>query len=319
MSADYRLQQHLKMSPNAQIKNLVPETLDDVPPETEWKLGRIWYNSSIGRFQSVFSKIDEGTGLPIDPVELEVQVLGEDGENLTKINYAFKKVLGKEHTLSSKKWYEEQDGIVLHQHARDVWIDRIQEIPSDTDSRFIKAYNNYTASEDTSSAGAKTFYIRDENNLRIKGFIPTTYGIQYKIKVYIAGTLIPESHASQPLFDYTNGILTFTTTPPPGEVTVDLYEYVGRTFSQYIDAEYNSVSRGILGLDTPEMEYIIQHNMNTFDVDVVIYVFDEVNGVNYWKKDVVPMILFDENRVKLQLSEAHPIRFIIKSYETPEL
>lgn len=227
--------------------------------------------------------------------------------------------MGKEYTLSSKKWYEEQDGIVLHQHARDVWIDRIKTIPADTDSRFIKAFTDYVVTEDTLSEGAKTFYVRDENNDRLNGFIPTSYGNQYKVKVKINGTLIPESHGSKPLFDYTNGILTFSTTPPIGEVTISVYQYVGRTFSQYIDAEHASVARGIFGLDVAETEYIIQHNMNTFDVDVIIYVFDEVEGVNYWKKDVVPLILMDENRVKLQLSEAHPIRFIVKSYESPEL
>ena len=76
MSKDYRLQQHLKMSPNAQIKNLVPETLSEIPLESEWKLGRIWFNTTIGRFQSVFAKIDEATNLPYDPIELEVAVLG---------------------------------------------------------------------------------------------------------------------------------------------------------------------------------------------------------------------------------------------------
>jgi len=44
MSADFYLKQHLNMSPNAKIKNLVPETLESVPPESEWKLGRIWFN-----------------------------------------------------------------------------------------------------------------------------------------------------------------------------------------------------------------------------------------------------------------------------------
>ncbi len=78
MSADYRLQQHLKMSPNAQIKNLVPETLDDVPPETEWKLGRIWYNTSIGKFQTISLKMDSSTGLPVEPKVQEVVLLGSD-------------------------------------------------------------------------------------------------------------------------------------------------------------------------------------------------------------------------------------------------
>ena len=47
MSADFRVKQHLKMSPNAQIKNLVPENLSAIPPESEWKIGRIWFNTKI--------------------------------------------------------------------------------------------------------------------------------------------------------------------------------------------------------------------------------------------------------------------------------
>jgi len=113
--------------------------------------------------------------------------------------------------------------------------------------------------------------------------------------------------------------LSFENTPPTGDITIDAFQYIARTFAQYLDTEDRTVARGILGLDNPNKEYTIQHNMNTFDIDIVLYVYDDVDGVKFWKKDVVPMILFDENRVKLQLSEAHPIRFIIKSYEVTEL
>jgi len=78
MGIDYNLKQHLKMSPNAQIKNLVPEILEEVPSQEDWKLGRIWYNSTIGKFQTVSLKMDSNTGLPIEPQELEVVLLGSD-------------------------------------------------------------------------------------------------------------------------------------------------------------------------------------------------------------------------------------------------
>lgn len=319
MAADFRIKQHLSMSPNAKVKNLVPESLEEIPAEEDWKVGKIWFNSTVGRFQSVFVKIDEATNLPLNPEELEVRVLGEDDVDATKISYSFKKLLGKEHSLTSKKWHEEENGIVLYQHSKEVWIDRVTDIPENADERFVKLYTDFEIKEDMSVLGRKAFYMRNEDGSRIRGFIPSTYGNGYAIKVKIDGNLISESHASNYLFDYANGILTFETTPPVGAVTVDVYQYIGRTFAQYIDAEYNSVARGMMGVDTPELEYTIQHNMSTFDVDVTIYVFDEVDGVNYWKKDVVPMILLDENRVKLQLTEEHPIRFIVKSYETPEL
>lgn len=84
MAAEFKLHQHLKMSPNAQIKNLVPENLTDVPPEEEWKLGRLWFNSSIGKLQGVFLKLDKTTGMPVEPNELEVRIVGADALGPTK-------------------------------------------------------------------------------------------------------------------------------------------------------------------------------------------------------------------------------------------
>ena len=84
MAADFKLVQNLKMSPNAQIKNLVPENLSDVPPQEEWKLGRFWFNTSIGKLQGVFLKLDPSTGLPIEPQEMEVRIVGADALGSTK-------------------------------------------------------------------------------------------------------------------------------------------------------------------------------------------------------------------------------------------
>lgn len=66
------------MSPNAQIKNLVPENLSVIPPESEWKIGRIWFNTSAGKFQGVFLKLDNASGLPLVPSQLEVRTVGVD-------------------------------------------------------------------------------------------------------------------------------------------------------------------------------------------------------------------------------------------------
>jgi hypothetical protein len=84
MSAEFKLKQHLRLSPNAQIKNLVPENLDTVPAEKEWKLGRFWFNTSIGKLQGVFLKLDKTTGLPVKPEEMEVRVVGVDALGPTK-------------------------------------------------------------------------------------------------------------------------------------------------------------------------------------------------------------------------------------------
>ena len=134
----------------------------------------------------------------------------------------------------------------------------------------------------------------------------------------INGVKIPTTHSSNWMFDYANGLLTFENTPLTGSITISAYEYIGRTFQQYLDAEFNSIALGILGIDDPQYEYTIQHNMGSYDIDAIIYCFDEVEGTRYWKKDVVPLILLDENRVMIHLTEKQPIRFIIKSYEMPD-
>lgn len=233
----------------------------------------------------------------------------------TKINYSLKKLVGKQHTWNNKKWFEEEDGIILYQHAREVWINTISSTPPSISDKIIKIHKKITMVEDVTVQGRRSFYTTN----KLRGFIPPSYGINYSVNVYIAGVKIPTSHSSEWIFDYANGILSFENTPPVGNVEIDVFQYVGRTFAQYLDSENNSISRGILGLDTPTTEYVIQHNMNSFDVDAIIYVFDDVDGVSYWKKDVIPLILLDENRVKIQLSEEHPIRFIIKSYENPNI
>lgn len=232
----------------------------------------------------------------------------------TKINFSQKKLSGKQHTWNTKKWYEEEDGILLFQHAKEIWIDTISEIPT-PESKVIRYIANLELVEDKTVQGRRSFYAVDSEGNRIRGFIPTSYGIGYNVKLFIDNNKIPTTHQSNWIFDYANGVLSFENSPPPGKVVISAYEYVGRSFQQYLDAEFNSVAIGILGADSPQYEYTIQHNMGSYDIDTTIYVFDEVDGVNYWKKDVVPMILMDENRVRLQLTEAHPIRFIIKSYE----
>lgn len=236
----------------------------------------------------------------------------------TKINYSHKRLVGKQHTTNLKKFYEEEDGVILFQHAKEIWIDKVESTPPTTTTQLIKVYENLEMVEDNTVQGRKSFYAVDGTGKRIKGFIPPSYGIDYNVNLEIGGKKIPSSHSSNWMFDYANGVISFENNPPVGDVKISAYQYIGRTFAQYLDDDNNSIARGILGVDTPSLEYTIQHNMASFDIDVIIYVFDEVDGQNFWKKDVVPLIILDENRVKLQLTEKHPIRFIIKSYEMPE-
>lgn len=237
--------------------------------------------------------------------------------DITKINYSQKKLSGKQHTWNTKRWYEEEDGILIFQHAKEIWIDTVSPQAPELETPIITPVKSLVLKEDKTVQGRRSFYAVDSNGLRMRGFIPPSYDISYSVTLKINGILIQTSHSSNWIFDYTNGVLSFENTPPIGSVTIDVYQYTGRTFAQYLDAENNSIAIGILGIDNPEYEYIIQHNMASYDIDTIVYVFDEVSGVNYWKRDTIPMILLDENRVKIQLTEKHPIRFIIKSYDTP--
>ena len=238
--------------------------------------------------------------------------------DITKINFSQKRLFGKQHTTNLKAFYEEKDSIILYQHAKEIWIDKIEDIPPTTSTDLIKVHNGLELIEDNTVQDRKAFYAVDDEGNRIRGFIPPSYGINYSVNLEINGKKIPSSHPSNWIFDYTNGILIFENTPPIGPIKISAYEYVGRTFAQYLDNENNSVAKGVLGVDSPSLDYTIQHNMATFDIDVTVYVFDEVDGQNYWKKDTIPLMIVDENRVRIQLTEAHPIRFIIKSYETPD-
>lgn len=83
MAADYLLKQNLRLSPNARVKNLVPENLSVPPARADWQLGRMWFNTTINKFQGVFVKVDSG-GTPVVPEEWEVKIVGADELGQTK-------------------------------------------------------------------------------------------------------------------------------------------------------------------------------------------------------------------------------------------
>ena len=233
----------------------------------------------------------------------------------TEINYTYKKILGKQHTWNSKKWFEEKDGNLVNLQANNVWIDLIPSKPPKENNEIIEVLDKIELIEDKTVQNRLSYYV-EINGERIDGFIPPSYGIDYTVKIFDNnGNKIPTTHKSAPLFDYVNGNLIFENEPPKGKIYLTIYRYIGRTIKHYLDNERSSITKGVMGFDEPNDDYIIQHNLNTFDIDVIIYSYDEINGEDYWKKDVLPLALIDENRVRVNLGEEKPIRFIIKSYE----
>ena len=231
-----------------------------------------------------------------------------------KVNYSFKKFLNKQHTSNDKEWYEEDDGFVLKIHSNEVWIDSKPENPTTVD--YIKKINGLKMVMDKTVQNRKAYYMVDENGQRITSLIPPVYGNIYNAKITINNHKIPTSHSSKPMFDYVNGILTFENTPPKGNVYISCYQYVGKILTNFIDEYNNSVSVGVLGLNEPKKSYLIQHNLNSFNIHIDIYLYEKIGDKFYWKKDVVPLIILNENVVKIELSEEKTVRFVIKAYNS---
>ena len=94
----------------------------------------------------------------------------------TKINYSHKRLVGKQHTANTKAFYEEADGVVLYQHAKEIWIDKIDSIVPTSSTDLVKVYQNLELVLDETVQGRKSFYAVDGEGNRIKGFIPPSYG-----------------------------------------------------------------------------------------------------------------------------------------------
>jgi len=234
----------------------------------------------------------------------------------TKVNYTFKKQLNKLHTDNKKEWYEELSGIMTLS-AKEVWIDEIPSNPIDGINNKIVEKVSIEMSLDKTVGGNRSWYA-EKNGKRLTQFISPKFGIDYTVSIIINGQKIPTSHISKPLFDYDNGVLTFESNPPKtNKIIVNGYIYKGKILQQYIDYFNNSLAIGVLGLDEPKTSYKIIHNMNTYDLQVSIYTYDDVllrNEIKkYWKIDSVPVALLSDSEILVQLSEPKPIRFIIKS------
>jgi len=229
----------------------------------------------------------------------------------TKINYSQKKLFGKLHTSNTKEWYEELNAPSIINHSKFIWVDEISNIP---DSMVSKLYSQITMVEDITVSGRMSYGIPKNIKNDFAGFIPPTYGIGYSVKIFIDGEIIPTSHYSKPFFDYVNGVLVFENIPPKGIVTIDAYTYIGLTLNTLLEQEQSSIIKGEMGFDEPKSEYIIQHNLGSMYIDLILYYQEQIDDYSVWKKDQIPFILLDENRLKIELSVKSPIKFIIKLY-----
>jgi hypothetical protein len=247
----------------------------------------------------------------------------------SKYNYAFKKLLGRLHTSNSKNFYEEKPGIISNVMQGNVWTGEIPAVAPSNDTVAIKVYSGsgmLRLTEDTSVASRQAFLAKatfgDLNSAQLTNFIQPNMGQTYSVRLFIGGTSaaneIPSSHSSNWIFDYDNGVLAFESTPPAGNVYIQVCRYIGPTLAdlsagfdglttQLADAVY----KGIAGNTTPATSYTITHNLNSEYVKIVTYVPGELAGE--WIPESFQVILKDNNTIQLNLSEAKKVKYIIES------
>ena len=150
----------------------------------------------------------------------------------------FKKIVNRQYTDSTKKWYEEEGAVPFKLKGSDVWIEPIPEVvapntPIEIVNR-IKLYTHLTLTKDASVLNNKAWLVFDPDNtsVRMGNFISPRYGSGYSIKLYFNGdygTEIGTTHSSSWFFDYEAGIVTFDNNPGATSVQITAYRYIGLT------------------------------------------------------------------------------------------
>ena len=145
----------------------------------------------------------------------------------------FKKIVNREYTSATKKWYEEKGAVPFKLKGSDVWIEPIPGVPAEIANR-IRLYTTLNLTKDTSVADNKAWLVYDHDNsgIRMGNFISPRYGVGYNVKLYFNNNYASEiatTHASSWFFDYEAGIVTFDNNPGATSVQITAYRYIGLT------------------------------------------------------------------------------------------
>lgn len=205
--------------------------------------------------------------------------------NDLKIDALFKAFVGKARTSTNKQFFEETIPTAYDVHAKDVYLEDIPSIPPADTAGVVKKYTKLVLTKDISVANNLAWVALPSHQTNwssgsatnidqiLKNFISPKYGAGYVVKVFKGdGTRIPELDATDWLFDYKSGVLTFSNNPGNDGSTVEksiyieVYQYVGKTASDGIshagNAEIENVFKKILinkdntTLVTLEDEYV---------------------------------------------------------------
>jgi hypothetical protein len=156
-----------------------------------------------------------------------------------RLDYTFKKFLGREYTSSLKQWYEEKPGLVLFIHRTSVWMDDIPALPPGMTTAVVRYYNTLLLTKETSVTDYRAWKAEDPPGVRLYGFIPPKFHQNYTVKVFDnTDREIPATDGSNWLFDYDNGTLTFDTNPAnfgwfASTIKIRAYLYIGSVMGGY--------------------------------------------------------------------------------------
>lgn len=214
----------------------------------------------------------------------------------TKLDALFKGFFSKARTSSNKQFFEENIPTAYDVHAQDVYVDEIPSVPPTEDTLVLKKYAKLILTKDKSveknlawvalptwtadwSSGSATDIATIHKN-----FISPKYGSGYVVKVFKGdGKRIPELDATDWMFDYKAGVLTFQGDPgmdgstEEKSIYIEVYQYIGKmvtdlnddaktsdlyvkttTISQIIEAERGETGDNVVTF--ADFEYTLGNN-----------------------------------------------------------
>jgi len=156
-----------------------------------------------------------------------------------KLDFIFKKILGRNLTTNLKQWYEEFAGSLTFQHISEIFSDDIPAIPPNITTSSIQIFNQYTLTEDNTTSNKRAWIVCStigDLTTQLNRFIPPRFGQSYTARLFDNNNVeIPPTHASNWLFDYENGIVFFESNPINYGIVlpikISVYRYIGNTLT----------------------------------------------------------------------------------------
>ncbi len=206
----------------------------------------------------------------------------------TKLDALFKGFFSKARTSSNKQFFEENIPTAYDVHAKEVYLEEIPSIPPSDSTSIVKKYEKIVLTKDKSvsdnlawialptwSADWSSGSATDINTIH-RNFISPKYGTGYVVKVFKGdGTRIPELDATDWMFDYKAGVLTFQKNPgmdgstQEKSIYIEVYQYIGKTAADGIgDAESKTGK-----IKTITKSIILEE---TVDLDIKLVNFDDI-------------------------------------------